>query len=771
MRKSSLYFHCLFLLWGGLYLDAFSQKVLTVIDAQSQTPIDSVVVVIEEFRTGKQQQFYTDKSGRVFGASVPFQYPWILRIFKVGYQPVIDTVQYGDTVRISLQRTRTYMVKNVVVTAQYGERPLEESVYPIHLIQAEEITRQGAWNLRDALHTETNIELTHDNILGTGMRIAGIGGENVKILVDDVPVIGRQGGNIDLSQILLADVERIEVIEGPVSVHYGTNALGGVVNVITRKSFSGTRFLDARAYYETVGQYNIDAGAGVRLHNNQLSVWVARHYFDGWSPEDPVIDYPRSVPADSSRFKLWKPKEQYSGRVRFRRFFPSFYFDLSSSYFWETILNRGYPRAPANRMAFDERYRTHRWDTYLSLYGSLDEHRAMNLLFAYNNYAHQKNVWLKDLTTLEEHLTTEPSDHDTTEFDQLLFRGTLTKREQDARWNYQVGYDFTVEMGRGKRITDGSQSIGDYALFGSAEYTVFHRSTPDAEHKAIARLGLRYAYNTAYDAPIVPSLHLLYRYGETVLVRASYAHGFRAPSLKELYFEFVDINHDIHGNPELEAEQSRNFQLSIQLFGKLHQRWNWMVEPKIFYNDIENLIALSFVESPNRYMYTNIGRYRTAGASCRAEIASEYMQWTIGGSIYYAQSRVRQEQINQLIPEANFRMLFRIPATSTEFELLGKYFGETAFYQEDDTGETTVSSLKDYALLNFSIQQQVLKDRLFVVIGGKNLLNVQSIGYAGTPPQPAGDGAHTTLQNAIPVGWGRTYFVQLRFHIDDQQEK
>jgi outer membrane receptor for ferrienterochelin and colicins len=72
-------------------------------------------------------------------------------------------------------------------------------------------------------------------VYGSSVSINGISGEGVKILVNGVPMVGRIDGKIDISQINLTNVERIEIVKGPQSVIYGTDALGGVINIITKE--------------------------------------------------------------------------------------------------------------------------------------------------------------------------------------------------------------------------------------------------------------------------------------------------------------------------------------------------------------------------------------------------------------------------------------------------------------------------------------------------------------------------------------------------------
>lgn len=123
-----------------------------------------------------------------------------------------------------------------MVTGQYGANTADQSVYKVRVIDESRIKAQGAVNLRDVLTNDLNIRLSNDPVLGSSLTMMGVGGENIKILIDGVPMVGRTNGNIDLSQINLNNVERIEVVEGPLSVSYGTNALGGAINLITKKT-------------------------------------------------------------------------------------------------------------------------------------------------------------------------------------------------------------------------------------------------------------------------------------------------------------------------------------------------------------------------------------------------------------------------------------------------------------------------------------------------------------------------------------------------------
>lgn len=108
-----------------------------------------------------------------------------------------------------------------------------------------------------------NVRLSQDGALGTGMSLQGLSGENVKILIDGVPVIGRLNGVIDLTQVNLQQAKQVEVIEGPMSVIYGSNALAGVINIIPKDNTGNRSSANASAYTESVGVYNFEGGIGI----------------------------------------------------------------------------------------------------------------------------------------------------------------------------------------------------------------------------------------------------------------------------------------------------------------------------------------------------------------------------------------------------------------------------------------------------------------------------------------------------------------------------
>ena len=121
----------------------------------------------------------------------------------------------------------------IVVTGQFEPQSIKRSVYQARVIPMEVLAAKGVVRLQDALNTELNIRFEQDAALGgSKLTLQGLAGQNVKVLIDGVPLIGRQGtGNeFDINQINVQSIERIEIIEGPMAVVYGADALESLLD-------------------------------------------------------------------------------------------------------------------------------------------------------------------------------------------------------------------------------------------------------------------------------------------------------------------------------------------------------------------------------------------------------------------------------------------------------------------------------------------------------------------------------------------------------------
>src|SRR5690554_3062172 len=147
----------------------------------------------------------------------------------------------------------------VVVTGQYEPQSIKHSVYRVRTITNEQIRLRASTTVENILNTQLGMRFSNDLTLGeSDIQLMGMSGQNVKVLVDGIPLIDRGATKQSLSQIDVNNIERIEVVEGPMSVTYGTDALAGVINIITKKgTTSNNLVVAARIQEESAGsEYN-----------------------------------------------------------------------------------------------------------------------------------------------------------------------------------------------------------------------------------------------------------------------------------------------------------------------------------------------------------------------------------------------------------------------------------------------------------------------------------------------------------------------------------
>jgi len=677
---------------------------------------------------------------------------------RVQLQAIMSGFVPMDTVLMLTAEMEFYLQSDVlnqeevIVTAQYGNSTVENSVHRVKVIDRQKIDAMGAVNLRDVLNNELGVRISQDNVLGSSMTLQGVSGENVKILIDGVPVVGRLDGNIDISQINLQEIDHIEVVEGPLSVNYGTNALAGVINLISKKPSFKQVSGSVSSYYESVGHYNLNAQLDYASKHWAFGISGGRNFFDGWHESHSTFKNPVPI-ADSNRFMTWKPKEQFFGGFYTQLNKDGWLIRYKANVFEESILNRGYPRAPYQETAFDDAYNTRRVDNSINIKKKVGSFGLTKHTWAYNRYDRVKNTYFVDLTTLDQNITTNAADHDTSFFDQWVFRGSIARTVDSAKFNYQIGYDVLVESAEGRRIFEGRQEQADLALFASAEYS------PVAS--LIIRPGLRYAYNTTYETPVLPSLNVKWNFLENWNVRASYARGFRAPGIKELYFEFVDINHNIVGNDELNAENSHNFQTSLNRKWKM-KKVSFNTELSGFYNSITDRISLASI-SGTEFTYVNVGSFKSNGVRLNVGAKHKNLNFNAGTAIIgRASDLVSEDLVNTFIyyPEVQTSAIYTFPKSNTSLALFYKYQGQLPNFGVNNDGEVEQRITEDYHLLDFTVTQQLMNKRLALTVGSKNILNVTQVASGGVS-----DGAHAAGGSTVSVGSGRSFFASLTLNL------
>jgi len=661
------------------------QATIKVIDALTKAPVPYASIEFSGIKSGVKKYAISDLKG-----TVPFTMNENCKvtITFIGYETLTDTVHPGVNATLILIPAVLNM-SEVVITAQLTPEKADRSIYKVNVINSRQIELKSANNLTDLLSSESNMRISQGGVLGSSLSLQGLSGENVKFLVDGVPIVGRLNGNIDLNQLNLYNVDHIEIIEGPMSVIYGSNAIAGVVNIITKENKSASLTAFASAYLESVGVYNFNAGGSFRKKNNSFSLDLARNFFDGYST------------TDTTRSMTWKPKRQYNADAYYLYSGTKTRLKLSFQFFDEMLQDKGDLQKPYYETAIDNYFHTQRQTSKVETTYTISEKRQFSLVGAYSTYVRKREVYHNDLTIPEKRL----AGGDTTSVGSILLRAWYNRNYPEQKLNYQVGFDGNLEKNEGERIEGGSQQIGDYAGFVSLKY--------NPVEKFSLQPGARFIYNTKYNAPIVYSLNVKYSVSPNTSIRATYARGFRAPSIKELYLDFVDINHNLHGNPDLQAESSHNVNLNFSYNREIAKAF-LNTELGFFYNFVNNMIWL-FQEGNDitTYTYGNISEFISRGAQFNATV-SFYPRITMKGGVSHVGRKFpdnESESANNSFhysTDFNTLVTYNLEKFAASVSANFKYTGR--FPQLTPDGEFEGDCIEGYPSMEISLMKNFMKN-------------------------------------------------------------
>jgi len=650
-------------------------------------------------------------------------------------------------------------LEEVVVTGQYKPQTLKKSVYQVRVINNERITQSGASNVQQVLNTQIGFRFAADNTLGTtDVQLMGMSGRNVKILLDGVPMIDRGDTRESLNQIDVNTVERIEIVEGPMSVTYGSDALAGVINIITKKNKNNGLSITARVQEETAGkEYHAFNYKGVHQQNINLDYKKNNWGFSAGGSHNDLNGFGGDA---YGRDKAWLPKEQWLGNARISYDKGPLNIYFRTDVLQEDILSKGAINY-GNYKAIDQLYSSNRITNQLQGSYTFSKKLQLAATVAYTDFKRTTRTTRHDFEKNTDELTTGEGEQDVSKFNSFVFRTTV-QYQLSNKISLQPGIDINREAASGQRISN-SPVITDYAAFVSAEIK--------AGSKINIRPGLRFIKNSVYNAPpVIPSINTKFILSKKLDLRVAYAYGFRSPALRELYFYFVDANHNVVGNPNLKAENSNSLNASLNWTAVPKTTGSYNVSLSGFYNAFNNQIdfALSSPTS-NQYTYYNVNKAKTAGGTIENKYSYKNLESSLGFSyvgIYrklYDEKDYTNETSKDFLwsPEVNASISYNVNIIKTRFNLFYKFTGKKPQLVTGKNGANQpallIAETESYQLADFTGTTKINK-YLSVNAGIKNIFDVTNVSNNAA--------VSTSVHNAgynVAIGVGRSYFVGLNF--------
>jgi len=439
----------------------------------------------------------------------------------------------------------------IVVTASHTPKTLKDAPVVTRLITLRDIKIVDATNIQDMLTQELpGLEFGFAMSQETSLNMSGFGGNAVLFLVDGERLAGETMDNTDYNRLNLDNVGRIEIVKGASSALYGSNAVGGVVNIISRENLEPWT-ANANTRYNTFG-HEWRNGASFSFNTEK---WNSQTSFQH-TMIDPV-DLPKAHTSEEIALELMKKAQglAYDESVlnddsNLNRLYGQKTYNVKERLTWRatdqlTFIGRGgYFFRTSERDTHD--YHFHGYSGGLKGRYAWDHARHLELSYAYDQY--DKANFMPD--------GTRTHDHDYSNQQHVvhaLYHHPFGKNSlllgADYLHDYLTTYQFVDNTSHAQDNIDGYAQFDwnitpQFNIVGSLRYDYFSASSQKAFTERLA---------IVYKRP-------------WMTFRANYASGFRSPTLKEMYmcFDMGNMGYMILGNPDLEPEKSHNFNVAIE---------------------------------------------------------------------------------------------------------------------------------------------------------------------------------------------------------------
>ena len=520
---------------------------------------------------------------------------------------------------------------SVVVTATRTERKLSNLTVPVTIINAKTIQQNGALRLTDILKEQTGLNLTSG--FGAGVQLQGLNPDYTIILINGEPLVGRTAGVLDLNRIALGNIKKIEIVKGPSSSLYGSEAMAGVINIITDAAFGAPLSMGIR-----YGTYNtLDANLDTKLSNQKIQYqgFYNLYQTDGYSIRP------------NSNSRVTTPIDRYATTQQLK---------LNLSNKTSLVFNSRFTKEQIqNEIAVS--------NNGVTIYSiGKEDIKDANLSASLN---HRFSNQIK--TSLRAYATTYDAVQNLLTINGLPYRDVLNhnfKRiENQTDWDLHKNLQAVFGVGA---VWEGVKS-SRYDSEKVRKQNDIQYAFTQWEWKPIKKFtfigGLRFDRNSQFASALSPKVSMLYMLNAKHQFKLSIGQGFKAPDFRQLFLDFTNAaagSYSVFGSAQAQQVIARldalgqignlfpsYYQLKAlkpEYSNGVHFTWDWKVNAKtnlssqFFRNDIKNLIESqqvgTYISGAQIYSYLNIGRAFTTGFEIEGQRQLNE-KWTLSGGYQY----------------------------------------------------------------------------------------------------------------------------------------
>lgn len=428
--------------------------------------------------------------------------------------------------------TSVVEIAEVVITATRTEKTVESIPAPIKIITGEQIRQMGSLRLNEVLQEQTGLAIVTDH--GTGIQMQGLNPEYTMILIDGEPMVGRTAGTFDLTRLAIGNIKRIEIVKGPSSSLYGSEALAGVINIITENATKQgvSTSIKPRVSIGEHGYYVTDLSADVQMREKKLSVYafINRYATGGYR-----LDREASV-------STIPPFQNYTGQFKINYdYSPRTQLSLSTRYFIETsqgtieaqdeksnvfLVNQEGRLSDLNINTSLRHKFSEKWTQYVRIYGT--QYKT-------------KSAFTK---------VSDGSFFEDSHFNQGFYR---PETQADYKWNCANlttgGAGISFETVEATRYTSKKEMNNLYAYL-QHDVKLFQRLNMIG--------GLRMDNHNIYGSRVSPKLSASLEAATWLTFKASAGQGFKAPDFRQIYLNFTNpvVGYSVFGTEEIHNQMA-----------------------------------------------------------------------------------------------------------------------------------------------------------------------------------------------------------------------